>query len=72
LWWPVNTGAVVMGGEGKEEHGGKDLNDVFNLIPLLSHLPNANTLRIGLYGESRGGMMTYLALKCSCNSKRLL
>jgi len=57
------------GGEGKEEYGGKDLNDVFNLIPLLSHIPNADTSRIGMYGESRGGMMTYLALKRSCRFK---
>lgn len=53
------------GGEGREEYGGKDVNDVLNLIPLLSHLPNADTSRIGMYGESRGGMMTYLALKRS-------
>ena len=57
------------GGEGKEEFGGKDVNDVLNLIPLLSHLPNTDTSRIGMYGESRGGMMTYLTLKRSCRFK---
>lgn len=50
------------GGEGKEEFGGKDINDVLNLIPLLASLPNADTSRIGMEGTSRGGMMTYLAL----------
>ena len=51
-----------MGGEGKEEFGGSDVNDVLNLIPLLANLQQADTSRIGMYGWSRGGMMTYLAL----------
>ncbi|HEV7348629.1 alpha/beta hydrolase family protein [Telluribacter sp.] len=50
------------GGEGKEEFGGKDINDVLNLIPVLSEVPKADTSRIGMFGWSRGGMMTYLAL----------
>ena len=50
------------GGEGKEEFGGKDLNDVLNLIPLLSNMSQTDTSRIGMFGWSRGGMMTYLAL----------
>ncbi len=51
-----------MGGEGKEEFGGSDVNDVLNLIPLLFQISKADTSRIGMYGWSRGGMMTYLAL----------
>jgi dipeptidyl aminopeptidase/acylaminoacyl peptidase len=50
------------GGEGKEEFGGKDVNDVLNLLPLLKSLPQADANRVGMYGWSRGGMMTYLAL----------
>jgi len=50
------------GGEGEEEFGGKDVNDVLNLIPFFSQLPQADTSRIGMFGWSRGGMMTYLAL----------
>ena len=50
------------GGEGQEEFGGKDVNDVLNLIPLLESLPQADAGRIGMYGWSRGGMMTYQAL----------
>ena len=57
------------GGEGREEFGGKDVNDVLNLIPALSQLPNADTSRIGIEGTSRGGMMTYLALKATCRFK---
>lgn len=52
----------VDGGDGVEEFGGRDVNDVLNLIPLLATHPRADTTRIGMYGWSRGGMMTYLAL----------
>jgi len=52
----------VDGGEGIEEFGGADVNDVLNLIPALSHIEKADTSRIGMYGWSRGGMMTYIAL----------
>jgi dipeptidyl aminopeptidase/acylaminoacyl peptidase len=50
------------GGEGREEFGGADLQDVLHLIPLLESLPHADTSRLGMYGWSRGGLMTYLAL----------
>jgi dipeptidyl aminopeptidase/acylaminoacyl peptidase len=50
------------GGEGKEEFGGADVEDVLNLIPLLESLPKVDASRIGMFGWSRGGMMTYLAL----------
>lgn len=52
-----------MGGEGQEEFGGADVQDVLNLIPLLESLPKeADSSRIGMIGFSRGGLMTYLAL----------
>lgn len=50
------------GGEGQEEFGGKDVNDVLNMIPMLATVPQADTSRIGMFGWSRGGMMTYIAL----------
>lgn len=50
------------GSEGQEDFGGKDVNDVLNLIPLLASHEKADTSPIGMYGWSRGGMMTYLAL----------
>lgn len=50
------------GGEGREEFGGADVGDVLHLIPLLESLPQADPTRIGMYGWSRGGLMTYLAL----------
>lgn len=52
-----------MGGEGQEEFGGKDVNDVLNLISLLKSLPMVDPARIGMVGMSRGGMETYIALK---------
>ncbi|UOQ69134.1 alpha/beta hydrolase family protein [Hymenobacter volaticus] len=57
------------GGEGKEELGGKEVQDVLNLLPALSQVPNADTSRIGIEGGSRGGMMTYLALKSTSRFK---
>ena len=50
------------GGEGREEFGGSEIADVLNLIPLLERAPEADGDRIGMYGWSRGGLMTYLAL----------
>lgn len=51
-----------MGGEGQEQFGGDDINDVLNLIPLLENHPDADQERIGMVGGSRGGLMTYKAL----------
>ncbi len=50
------------GGEGQEEFGGAEIQDVLSLIPLLETMPRADATRIGMHGWSRGGMMTYLAL----------
>lgn len=43
------------GGEGQEEFGGTDVNDVLNLIALLEQHPRVDASRIGMYGWSRGG-----------------
>nr|WP_262891981.1 prolyl oligopeptidase family serine peptidase [Planktosalinus lacus] len=50
------------GSEGKEEFGGKDVNDITILPTVLKEIQGADTERIGMYGWSRGGMMTYIAL----------
>ncbi len=57
------------GGEGQEEFGGKDLNDVLILPKVLAEIENADTNKIGMYGVSRGGMMTYMALTKMNNIK---
>ena len=51
------------GSEGREQFGGEDVHDIFNLIDALGQVPFADTSRVGLFGLSRGGMMNYLALK---------
>lgn len=50
------------GGEGMDEFGGNDVEDVLNLIPLADEIENADSTRWGIEGWSRGGMMTYLTL----------
>ncbi|MBN2178819.1 MAG: S9 family peptidase [Deltaproteobacteria bacterium] len=51
------------GGQGREEFGGKDINDVLNIIKLAKSLPFVDPSKIVMLGYSRGGMMTYLAIK---------
>ena len=53
------------GGEGRDEVGGSDLNDLMNVVLLSKALGFIDTNNLFLYGESRGGMMTYLAIKKS-------
>jgi dipeptidyl aminopeptidase/acylaminoacyl peptidase len=50
------------GSEGADEFGGRDVDDVMNLLPLLRGLSGADATRVGMHGWSRGGMMTFLAL----------
>lgn len=54
---------------GEDEFGGKDVQDVLNLIPVLSQINGADVSRLGMFGVSRGGMMTYLALSKSTRFK---
>lgn len=51
------------GSQGADEFGGADVNDVVNAIRVFDQLDFADRKRIGMWGHSRGGMMTYLALK---------
>lgn len=51
------------GGEGRDEMGGADLNDLMNVVPLARALGFVDTGNLFLYGESRGGMMTYQAIR---------
>lgn len=63
---PFNVLAVqyrgLDGSEGRDEYGGRDVNDVLNLISIAGRLSFARK-QIGLLGFSRGGMMAYVALK---------
>ena len=51
------------GSEGQDEFGGRDVNDILNLFPMIDSLKEEiDPTRIGISGASRGGMMTYLTL----------
>lgn len=51
------------GGEGKEELGGSEVNDIKNLFPLAEELYFIDTANAAVEGWSRGGMMTFILLK---------
>jgi len=50
------------GSEGKDEHGGAELDDVLVLKEIIDQLDWVNKNKIGMFGISRGGLMTYLSL----------
>ena len=51
------------GGEGRDEVGGADVNDLMNVVPLAKALGFIDMNNLFMYGESRGGMMTYQAIR---------
>lgn len=67
----ASKGFVVMasqyrgndGGEGQDRWGGEDINDVMNLVEAAKQLDYADTDRKVMLGISRGGLMTYLAIR---------
>ncbi len=60
------------GSEGQEEFGGQDVNDILNLINILHEIDGIDTSKVGLYGWSRGAMMTYMTLKQKPNVKAVV
>lgn len=63
----VAAGYVIIGSNYREqdEFGGADLRDVLALFQTIKEVDKCDSTRIGMLGWSRGGMMTYLALKHS-------
>ena len=53
----------VDGGSGQEEFGGADVHDVLKLIDICEELPFVDIENLCMMGESRGGMMTYQAVR---------
>ena len=51
------------GGEGRDEVGGADVNDLMNMAPLARSLAFVDMDNLFMCGESRGGMMTYQAIR---------
>ncbi|ATC94911.1 alpha/beta hydrolase family protein [Pseudoalteromonas tunicata] len=54
-----------------DEFGGKDVKDVTALLSYIPKIEGADPQRIGMYGFSRGGMQTHLALKQVKNVKAI-
>ncbi|WP_442598517.1 alpha/beta hydrolase family protein [Neobacillus sp. D3-1R] len=57
------------GGEGSEEFGGADIRDIFAMSWLADTLPYADSNRKVMFGHSRGGLMTYIAIKLGIDIK---
>lgn len=51
-----------MGSNGREDWGGKDLNDALNLLNTVIELPYVDENRVAIEGASRGGMTAYRVL----------
>lgn len=51
------------GAPGHDEMGGRDVHDIFALVPVLKELGFADLDRIFLYGESRGAIMSMIAAR---------
>ncbi len=51
------------GSEGRDEMGGADVDDLMNAAALAKSLGYVDANNLFMYGESRGGMMTYLAVR---------
>jgi dipeptidyl aminopeptidase/acylaminoacyl peptidase len=47
----------------QDQWGGADVDDVLNVVVAVRALPYVDAARVFMLGQSRGGMMTYLALK---------
>lgn len=63
----AEQGYVIIGSNyrEKDEFGGAEINDVLNLTETVKEIEKADSNCIGMFGWSRGGMMTYLALQKS-------
>ena len=67
----VTNGFVVIGsqyrgadgGEGADEYGGADVDDVLNLIPLARGLGYVDMNNVFMHGASRGGMEAFRAIE---------
>lgn len=59
----------IDGSQGRDEWGGADVNDVLNLFPLAKRISKADTSKIVMVGFSRGGTMTFEAIKAGAPLK---
>ena len=69
----ANEGFIIIGSQYRgtfnkmaanfDEFGGDDVHDVTALLDFVANIEGADIHRIGMYGASRGGMQTHLAVK---------
>jgi len=68
----ANEGFVIIGSQYRgsfsqkndlDEFGGQDVKDVTALLKYIPDISGADATRIGMFGYSRGGMQTHLAVK---------
>lgn len=55
-----------------DQFGGADVNDIKNLLPIINGMSDADSERIAMVGASRGGMMSYLAVRDMPQIKALI
>lgn len=55
----------------EDQFGGVDVKDVLELVPIIKQLDIADSKRIGVYGESRGGMQSFLFAKAYQETKAI-
>ncbi|WP_413662307.1 alpha/beta hydrolase family protein [Microbulbifer sp. CNSA002] len=77
----ANEGFIIIGSQYRgtftknssayDEFGGSDVNDVTALLDYIPRIEGADDQRIGMYGASRGGMQTHLAVKKLKNIKAI-
>jgi dipeptidyl aminopeptidase/acylaminoacyl peptidase len=77
----ANEGFVIIGSQYRgtftknssahDEFGGSDVHDVTALLDYIPSIEGADEQRIGMYGASRGGMQTHLAVKKVKNIKAI-
>lgn len=53
----------VDGGTGREQYGGDDLHDVLKLVDFCEEFSFVDMDKLYMMGVSRGGMMTYMAIR---------
>jgi dipeptidyl aminopeptidase/acylaminoacyl peptidase len=51
------------GGEGSDELGGKEISDILAIQEMLGSIPIADVDNVFMLGESRGGIMTFQAIR---------
>lgn len=57
------------GGEGQDEVGGAEVNDILSLVPVIGSHAQADTSQMFLVGSSRGGMNAFQALRAGFPAK---